>query len=82
MAPMAPSTNGMAIASLICAFVFWPLAIIFGHIALGQIRQSNGMQTGRGLAIAGLVLGYIALASTVLIVILVIIAAAGAAQPS
>jgi hypothetical protein len=59
-----PSTNGLAIASLVCGLVWiwWfgsVLAIVFGHVALGQIRRSGGMQGGRGLAIAGLVLGYI-----------------------
>ncbi|HVF20622.1 MAG TPA: DUF4190 domain-containing protein [Mycobacteriales bacterium] len=32
-------------------------AIILGAIALSRISQSNGQQKGRGLAIAGLVLG-------------------------
>jgi hypothetical protein len=35
------------------------LAIIFGFVALNQIKTSNGAQTGRGMAIAGLVLGFI-----------------------
>ncbi|MGH2485267.1 MAG: DUF4190 domain-containing protein [Ktedonobacterales bacterium] len=56
--PMAPSTNSLAIASLILAFVFPVAAIILGHVALGQINASRGAQEGRGLAIAGLILGY------------------------
>jgi hypothetical protein len=32
------------------------LAIIFGHVARGQIRQTG--ESGGGLAIAGLILGY------------------------
>ena len=58
-------TNGLAIASLV-AGVFWmwwigsALAVVFGHIALGQIARSG--QSGRGLAITGLVLGYVSLA--------------------
>jgi hypothetical protein len=62
----APTTNGLAVASLVASF-FWVawfgsfLAVIFGHIALSQIKQSGGRQTGSGLAIAGLVLGYIEL---------------------
>jgi hypothetical protein len=60
------ATNGLAIASLVVG-LFWMwwigsvLAVVFGHIALGQIAR-NG-QSGRGLAIAGLVLGYIGLAT-------------------
>jgi hypothetical protein len=37
------------------------LAVVFGHVALGQIERSQGRLGGRGLAIAGLVLGYIGL---------------------
>jgi peptidyl-prolyl cis-trans isomerase B (cyclophilin B) len=58
----------MAIASLICAFVFAPLAILFGHISLSQIKRSG--QDGHGLAIAGLVLGY---AFTVLGVVVIVV---------
>jgi hypothetical protein len=60
----APTTNGLAVASLVAGF-FWVawfgsfLAIVFGHVALSQIKQSGGRQTGYGLALAGLVLGYI-----------------------
>ena len=59
-------TNGLAIASVL-AGLFWMwwigsvLALVFGHVALNQIAR-NG-QSGRGLAIAGLVLGYIGLAT-------------------
>lgn len=49
-------TNGMAIASLVLAFVCTPLAVVFGHIALSQINRTG--EGGRGLAIAGLCLGY------------------------
>ena len=60
--PVAP-TNGLAIASLVCGvgtFViglsFIP-AIICGHIARRQIRQTG--EQGGGLALAGLILGYV-----------------------
>ena len=59
----SPETNPKAIISLVCGFLFFiPLAflaaIIFGHIALSEIRKSAGRLKGEGLAIAGLVLGY------------------------
>jgi hypothetical protein len=68
-------TNGLAIASLVLGIVwiYWIgsiLAVIFGHVALGQIKRSNNTQTGGGLAIAGLVLGYIGLAFFVLFLVL------------
>jgi hypothetical protein len=56
-APVAPPTNTMAILSLVFAFVFAPLAIVFGHMAKKQIRERG--EGGDGLATAGLVLGYI-----------------------
>ncbi|CAN5546114.1 hypothetical protein BH10ACT6_BH10ACT6_14530 [soil metagenome] len=53
----APPTNTLSIVALILAF-FVPLAaIICGHIALGQIKRTG--QGGRGLALAGTVLGYV-----------------------
>jgi hypothetical protein len=55
-APMATGTNGLAIASLICAFIVPIVGVILGHIALNQIKQTG--QEGRGLAIAGLAIGY------------------------
>jgi hypothetical protein len=62
----------MAIASLVFGifFIFFPLsipAIVFGHIALSQIKRSAGRLGGRGLAIAGLVMGYLGIAMIPLI---------------
>ena len=59
----SPRTNAMAIASLVCGFLFAPLAIVFGHISLSQIKRSG--EDGRGLAIAGLVIGYIVTIGTI-----------------
>ena len=63
--PYAPQhTNNMSIASLVSGILAWPLcpivggvlAVIFGHVARNQIKQSG--EAGGGMAIAGLVLGY------------------------
>jgi hypothetical protein len=59
-------TNGFAIASLVLGLIWlwWlgsVLAVVFGHVALRQIARSG--QSGRGLAIAGLALGYLGLAT-------------------
>ena len=65
--------NGMAIAALVCGIAGFLclipgiLGIIFGFVAKGQIRQSNGTQRGDGMATAGIVLGCIWIAITVLI---------------
>lgn len=63
-----PQTSGMAIASLITGIVgAFPLAIIFGHIALSQIKKSSGRLSGFGLALAGTILGYVGLAVMLLL---------------
>ena len=71
-------TNGLAIASLVLGilWIYWigsVLAVIFGHIALNQIRQRH--DGGHGMAIAGVVLGYIGIGVLVLFIILAAIAA-------
>jgi hypothetical protein len=58
------STNGLAVASMVLGIVwiYWIgsiLALIFGYIAKGQIKASDGRQAGRGFAIAGIVLGWV-----------------------
>ncbi|WP_051343448.1 DUF4190 domain-containing protein [Pseudonocardia spinosispora] len=52
-APVRP-TNMMAILSLVFAFVFSPLGIIFGIIAKRQIRERH--EEGDGLALAGIII--------------------------
>lgn len=61
---LAPETSGKAIFSLVCGllFILLPLslvAVVFGHLSLSEIRRSAGRLTGRGLAITGLIFGYI-----------------------
>ena len=60
---LAPKTNGLAIASLICScagLFFLPIipGIVLGFVARSQIRQSHGAQRGDGLAIAGIIIGF------------------------
>src|SRR5579863_8117071 len=82
-APMTPGTpgetSGKAIASLICGLLFFiPFAFIgaiaFGHLALSEIRKSAGRLTGEGIAIAGLILGYIWIAGIPIVLIMAAIA--------
>jgi hypothetical protein len=74
----APPTNTLAIIALILGFVFAPAGIVCGHIALGQIKRTG--EGGRGLALAGLILGYVFTAIFVLYIIGVIIFVAWAAS--
>ena len=58
----ARPTNGLAVASLVlgAVWLFWigsVLALVFGYVSRGQIRRSG--EGGDGLAIAGLVLGWV-----------------------
>ena len=70
MQPVMPN-SGLAIASMVCgivsilfcyvhAIVAIP-AVICGHMALRRISDSPVPMAGRGMAIAGLVTGYLAL---------------------
>jgi hypothetical protein len=74
----ARKTNGLAVASMvcgICGFLYIVpaiLGIVFGSIALRQIRRDG--TDGRGMAIAGIVTGSLWVALLALIVILVIAA--------
>ncbi len=61
----AGSTNGMAVASLVlgilgipsaCTFIIPLLGVIFGIVALVQIKGTTG-GAGRGMAIAGIICG-------------------------
>jgi hypothetical protein len=76
--PGTPQTSGKAIGSLICGIInIFPLfivAVILGHLALSDIKKSAGRLTGRGLAIAGLVLGYLGVAFIPFILIIAAIA--------
>lgn len=75
--PVIPN-NGMAIASMVCGISSLVLlfscflgiiagvpAVICGHLALKQISESLVPMGGRGMAIAGLVTGYITVGLTV-----------------
>jgi Domain of unknown function (DUF4190) len=73
----AAQTNGYAIASLVLGIVWiWAigsiLALIFGYKAKAEIDRSYGRQSGRGMAIAGIVLGWIGVVGTALLFALVI----------
>ena len=64
--PQSAATNGMAVASLVCSLFGWLcligplLGLIFGFVALNQIKQTG--QRGRGMALAGIIIGGIIIA--------------------
>jgi hypothetical protein len=71
-------TNGLAIASFVCSFFFWLygvgaiLAIVFGFIARSQIKRTGDTQQGKGLALAGIIIGIAGIVLGVLLIILLV----------
>ena len=64
----AADTNGFAIASLFLGIIWLfglgsLLAMVLGYLGLKQIDASGGHQSGRAIAIAGIVIGVVGLAS-------------------
>jgi hypothetical protein len=65
--PTPRQTSTLAVTALVAGILGWTLlpflgslgGIIFGHMARGEIRRSNGQLDGDGLAVTGLVLGWI-----------------------
>ena len=86
-AATARPTCTTALVSLIAGLLSWlmlPLigsivAIITGHMARGEIRRSNGSLDGDGLAIAGLILGYLQIALIAILALIVLIFLGGLA---
>jgi hypothetical protein len=65
----------MAIASFVLGVLclYWIgsiLALVFGYVALNQLKQRP--QRGRGLAIAGIVLGWVFLGLGVLLIVVAV----------
>jgi hypothetical protein len=73
-APAAPTTNGSAVAGLVfgllglmggwfccCGPLFNILGIAFSSVGLSQIKHNPSRETGRGIAVTGLVLSIIGL---------------------
>ncbi|HKR70859.1 MAG TPA: DUF1707 and DUF4190 domain-containing protein [Streptosporangiaceae bacterium] len=74
-----PRTNQMAVASLVCGFCqifLWFVAgvpaIVFGHVAHRQIRQTG--EAGSGMATAGLIMGYIGVLGPIIAFIAALVA--------
>ena len=75
---VAPRTNGMAIAALVCGvggFFVFPAsfaAVVLGHVARREILRTG--EAGSGMATAGLVLGYIGTVIGILLILSFIVA--------
>jgi competence protein ComGC len=71
-----PKNSGLAIWSLVLGILgltcFWLLtaipAVICGHIAYSRIKRSAGALTGEGLALGGLITGYLSIALSIFVI--------------
>jgi hypothetical protein len=82
--PVVPRTDGLAIGALVsaivgvvllifCVGIFGTIAAIpMGFVSRKRIRQSGGALQGEGLALAGAIVGIVATAGYLLLVILVL----------
>jgi len=75
VAPVPP-TNGLAIGSMVCGFAgivtfgFAAIpAVILGHIARSQIKQTG--EPGDGMAVTGLVLGYMGILGLLFMILII-----------
>ncbi|WP_225882214.1 DUF1707 and DUF4190 domain-containing protein [Streptomyces aureocirculatus] len=80
--PVAPPTNGKAGAALACGIgTFFTVgatavpAVILGHMARSEIRRTH--EGGDGMAVAGLVLGYLSIVGWALLLLLIVSASSG-----
>jgi hypothetical protein len=83
--PQPDNARGFAIASLVLSLVWLfgvgsVLAVIFGHIALSRIKRAVS-GAGRGMAIAGLILGYLGIAAAILSAVAVVSGQAETSSP-
>lgn len=52
-------------------WIYWIgsiLALVFGYIAKSQIEQSGGRESGGGMAVAGIVLGWVGVGVLILMI--------------
>ena len=83
-----PRTSGTAVASLVFGILSWVMlpfigalvAVVLGHSARGEIRRAPpGTIEGDGMAVAGLILGWVHLALFVAVVAFVFLFLGGLA---
>ena len=71
--------DNFLILLLVLPFLGSIAAVIFGHMARGEIRRQPDRLEGDGLAVAGLVLGYLSIALAVLVVVAIFLLFGGLA---
>jgi hypothetical protein len=74
--PLEPKNCGLAVWSLVLGILsltcFWLVAaipaVICGHLAYSRIRRSAGTLSGGGLALGGMITGYIGIAISIFLI--------------
>lgn len=72
--PASSRVSGMAIASLVLGltWVYWIgsiLALVFGYVAKSQIDRDPRKLSGRGMAVAGIVLGWVEIGILAIVIV-------------
>ena len=74
--PRKPPVNRLAVWSLVVNLLGVPigsiLAIVLGNRSIRQIKASEGKETGRSLALAGVIWGWAAIGITVVILLIIL----------
>ena len=80
--PVTKRDSSLAIISLVSGIIGWTIipfigsivAVITGHLAKKEIRDSGNTMSGDGMALAGLILGYTMIGITLLILLIILVA--------
>jgi hypothetical protein len=72
--PGGPTVSGMAIASLVfgLTWLYWIgsiLALVFGYLGKSQIDRAQGKLSGRGMAVAGIVIGWVEIGILAIVIV-------------
>lgn len=69
-APQRPRTNALAVLAIIGVWFLGIVGVIFGHLALRRITRSG--ERGRGIALAAIIIGYLRIALTAAVIVLLV----------
>ena len=74
--PAAPGTfpSNLPIFALVGAFIFPIVGVVLGHISLSQMKRGQIVSDNRGLALAGMVIGYVFIGLSFIFGIILIVA--------
>ncbi len=79
--PVTKRESTLAIISMVSGIIGWTIlpfigsivAVITGHLAKKEIRESGNTMSGDGMALAGLILGYTMIGVTLLVLLIILV---------